>query len=65
LAEGRAKMIYDFVIAAGFEARRVSIGGVKESQASFGFIPLELVLTVFDNSSNVLTNSLLPMEVKK
>ena len=65
LAEGRAKMIYNFIIAAGFDARRVSIGDVQESQASAGFIPLELVLTVFDSSSPALTDSPLPVEVKK
>jgi hypothetical protein len=65
LAEGRAKVIYDFIIAAGFDANRISIGEVKECQASTGFIPLELVLTVFDNSSAGSNDLLLPAEVKK
>ncbi|MBN1913209.1 MAG: DUF748 domain-containing protein [Candidatus Omnitrophica bacterium] len=51
LAEARAKVIYDFVIAAGFEVKRVSIGEAHECQASAGFVPLELALTVYDNSS--------------
>lgn len=65
LAEARAKVIYDFVIAAGFEATRVSIGEVRECQASAGSVPLELALTVFDNSSTASTGSLLPADVKK
>jgi hypothetical protein len=65
LAEKRAKGLYDFVIAAGFDARRVSIGEVQESKASADSVPLELVLTVFDNSSTTTTNTLLPAEVKK
>ncbi len=51
LAEARAKVIYDFIIAAGFDAKRISIGDVQEAQASLGFVPLELALTVFDNPS--------------
>lgn len=65
LAEGRAKVIYDFIIAAGFDARRINIGEIQESQASDGFIPLQLVLTVFDNSSTSTMNPLFPTEVKK
>jgi hypothetical protein len=65
LASGRAKMIYDFIVAAGFDVQRIHIGEVQESQSSFGFVPLELILTVFDNSSNAPANSLLSAEVKK
>jgi outer membrane protein OmpA-like peptidoglycan-associated protein len=64
LAEGRAKVIYDFIVAAGFDVRRISIGEVKECQANAGFIPLELVLTVFDNSSAGSSNFLSPAEIK-
>ncbi|HTZ10814.1 MAG TPA: DUF748 domain-containing protein [Candidatus Margulisiibacteriota bacterium] len=52
LAEARARAIYDFIIAAGFEAKRVSIGEPKESRGSADFVPLELTLTVFESPSN-------------
>ncbi len=51
LGEARAKVVYDFVIAAGFDARRVGIGESRECQAGAGFVPLELSLTVFGNPS--------------
>jgi hypothetical protein len=50
LAEGRAQVVYDFIIATGFDAKRLSLGEAQESQASAGLVPLELVLTVFDSS---------------
>lgn len=65
LAEGRAKVIYDFIIAAGFDAKRASIGSTRESQGSAGFVPLELALTVFDNSPTASTGSLFPADVKE
>jgi len=58
LAASRAKAIYDFIIAAGFDSRRVSIGEVRECQASTGFVPLELALTVFDSSPAAPNDSL-------
>jgi len=65
LAESRAKVIYDFIVAAGFDTRRISIGDVRECQASAGVIPLELALTVFDNSSAATGNSLPADEAKQ
>ncbi len=65
LAAARAKVVYDFVVAGGFDARRVSIGEVQEIQGNTAYIPLELALTVFDNSSGAPDNPLLPAEVKK
>ncbi|HNW39320.1 MAG TPA: hypothetical protein PKI44_02710, partial [Candidatus Omnitrophota bacterium] len=64
LAESRAKVVYDFIIAAGFDPSRISIKEVQECQAGAGFIPMELVLTVFDRSSTQPNNSQLPAEVK-
>ncbi|MDD5254803.1 MAG: DUF748 domain-containing protein, partial [Candidatus Omnitrophica bacterium] len=49
-ADERAKAVYDFVIDAGFDAQRASMGEPQESQASAGFVPLELVLTVYGDS---------------
>jgi hypothetical protein len=48
LALERAKAVHDFVIAAGFDAKRVSLGETHTVQSTMGFVPLELALTVFD-----------------
>jgi Domain of Unknown Function (DUF748) len=48
LAAERAKVAYDFIIAQGFEAKRINIGQVQENQASAGFVPVELELSVPD-----------------
>jgi hypothetical protein len=50
LAQGRAKSVYDFVIAAGFEKERTSIGRSRQTQSSLGEVPLEFTLTVFNES---------------
>jgi Domain of Unknown Function (DUF748) len=62
LATVRAKVIYDFIISAGFDAHRVSLGEVQEIQGNADFIPLELVLTVFDSALGLPAD---PAEVKK
>ncbi|MFH1062286.1 MAG: DUF748 domain-containing protein [Candidatus Omnitrophota bacterium] len=65
LAAERAKAADDFIIAQGFEPKRISIGLVQENQASAGFVPLELELKVFDNLADTPTDSLLPAEVRQ
>lgn len=47
LAAARAKAVYDFVVASGFDPARVSTGPVRQEQASMGFVPSEFTLTVF------------------
>jgi len=48
LAQQRAKAVYDFIIAGGFDPARATIGGIRETQASMGSIPLEFTITVFE-----------------
>ncbi|MCX5707898.1 MAG: DUF748 domain-containing protein [Candidatus Omnitrophica bacterium] len=50
LAQARAKSVYDFIIAAGFEKERLSIGPSRQTQSSVGAVPLEFTLTVFGES---------------
>ncbi len=49
LAESRAKTVYDFLIAAGFDSGRLNIGQPQEVQASMGQVPLEFKLTIFND----------------
>jgi hypothetical protein len=51
LAEARSQVIYDFMIAAGFDAKRISIGEPREGQGNADFVPLELTLAVLDDAS--------------
>ncbi|MDP2654113.1 MAG: DUF748 domain-containing protein [Candidatus Omnitrophota bacterium] len=46
LAQARAKMIHDALIAAGFDQQRMSLGPVKTAQVSMDLVPLEFTLTV-------------------
>lgn len=46
LAAQRAKVTYDFIIAQGFEPKRINIGQIQENQASAGFVPVELELSI-------------------
>jgi len=64
LAASRAQMAYDFIIIQGFDAKRVSIGGIEEVQASDGLVPLELELKVFNDQLAESEDSLLPDQVK-
>ncbi len=48
LAQSRAKVVYDGIIAAGLAENRVRIGNPRETQSSMGQVPLEFTLTVFD-----------------
>ena len=50
LAMGRAKVVYDFVISAGLDIKRVSMGDPHEAKAIEGFVPLELSLTGFGDT---------------
>lgn len=47
LAQGRAKMIYDYILATGFDQSRLAIGANRATQSSMGLIPLEFTLTVY------------------
>lgn len=48
LADTRAKAVYDFIIAGGFEPSRAAIGPNRQTEASMGAIPLEFTITVFE-----------------
>ncbi len=48
LADSRARAVYDFIIAGGFDAARLRIGDNRETQASMGQIPLEFTITVYE-----------------
>jgi outer membrane protein OmpA-like peptidoglycan-associated protein len=48
LAQQRAKAVYDFIIAGGFDSARAEVGNIQETQASMGQIPLEFTITVFE-----------------
>ena len=50
LAQARAQIVHDFLIASGFDAQRLSIGQSHAAQSSMGFVPLQFTLTVFDKS---------------
>jgi hypothetical protein len=50
LAQSRAKSVYDYIIVAGFEKERSSIGPSRQTQSSLGAVPLEFTLTVFGES---------------
>ncbi|MBF0485573.1 MAG: DUF748 domain-containing protein [Candidatus Omnitrophica bacterium] len=50
LAAARAKAVYDFIVAAGFDAARLSVGASRQEQGSMGFVPLEFTLTVFGDT---------------
>lgn len=47
LAQTRAKMIYDLILASGFDAKRLSIGPNRSTQSSMGLVPVEFTLTVY------------------
>lgn len=50
LAQTRSKMIYDLVIASGFDAKRLSIGPNRSTQSSMGLVPVEFTLTVYGDT---------------
>lgn len=52
LAQTRAKMVYDLMLASGFDANRLTIGANKSTQSSMGFVPLEFTLTVYGEAEN-------------
>jgi len=62
LGEKRAKIVCDFIIAAGMAPDRISIGVVKTNQASAGFVPVELEIKVFDDSAEISTDASLPAD---
>jgi hypothetical protein len=47
LAQARAKIVYDYIAASGFDSARLGSGPSRAVQGSMGFVPLELTLTVF------------------
>jgi molybdopterin-guanine dinucleotide biosynthesis protein len=49
LAQTRAKAVYDFILAEGFDEKRIKVSPVsKEVQSAMGLIPMEFTLTVYD-----------------
>ena len=40
-------MVYDALLGEGFDAKRVTLGPVKQTQTSLDVVPLEFTLTVF------------------
>ncbi len=52
LAQARAHMVYEEMLNAGLDAKRMIQGQTKAAQMSMGFVPLEFTLTVFDDTSN-------------
>jgi hypothetical protein len=49
LADARAKKVYDFMVAEGFnDSSRIGIGPNKETQGSMGYVPIEFTMTVFE-----------------
>ena len=48
LAKARAKIAYDIILKEHLDPRRVSIGKNHEVQGSMGFVPMEFILTVFE-----------------
>ncbi len=53
LAAARAKAVNDLILAAGFDAARLSIGPSRQEQSSMGLVPLEFTLTVFDGGPDI------------
>lgn len=45
LAVARANAVYGFMVAAGFDSARISLGPVRVTQSSMGLVPLEFTLT--------------------
>jgi len=64
LAAARAKNIYDFVINTGLDTKRVSMGSVYEVKATEEFVPLELSLSGFGDSSKTSDDKVFPSESK-
>jgi len=53
LAQKRAQLVYDLIIASGFDSARVKLGAVRKTQVSMGQVPLEFTLTVFETAETV------------
>lgn len=49
LADDRARAIYNFFIAQGFDSSRLSIGKSQKAQASVGYIPSKFTLKIKNN----------------
>jgi hypothetical protein len=50
MAQKRAQLVYDLLIASGFDSARVTLGAVRKTQISMGQVPLEFTLTVFEDA---------------
>jgi predicted DNA repair protein MutK len=48
LAQVRARLVHDFLVINGFDAKRLELGPPRSTQSSMGYVPLEFTLTVFD-----------------
>lgn len=51
LAFARAQLVHDFIVREGFDQSRLSLGENRQAQSSMGYVPLELTVTVFEESS--------------
>jgi len=49
LGQARAQLVYDLFRSFGFDARRLKTGRSHSTQSSMGYVPLEFVLTVFED----------------
>lgn len=65
LGEARAKAAYDFIVAAGFDSKRMSIKEPQETQGSAGSVPLELALTIFESARAASIDPFFAPELKK
>jgi hypothetical protein len=48
LAQARAKLVHDFLVINGFDEKRLSMGHLHSTLSSFGYVPVEFTLTIFD-----------------
>lgn len=50
LAQARAQIIYNYLLSLGLDEHRLSLGTAQTVQSTFGYVPLEFTLTVFEKS---------------
>jgi hypothetical protein len=60
LAQARAALVHETLIGAGLDPQKMNLGQAKTVQASMGKVPLEFILTVFDNTDVNYGNSVEP-----
>jgi len=52
LALARAKLVHDFLVINGFDEKRLNLGHPHSIQSSFGYVPVEFTLTVFERGNS-------------